>query len=175
VQQILLSILPLAIGLLLLGLLLYSNSLSTYGNLPNTFLSLFAVMNCDSIYFNYVSLTTNTETTSWLSSLYLTLTFLLFNTLLLRLILAVVESLYFYLRLYSESQKKRLVLRKRELIRLMRDRFGGEGERDREPESETESESKLQSRPGGRLREDSSEAIQRSLLHIYAKSLSTST
>ena len=178
VQRVLLSVLPLALGLLLFGVLVYgSNNDTSFGTIGQTFLTLFSIMNCDSIYDNFLSLTPSGRgressggSGSWSGSLYLSLTFLLTNTLTLRLILAVIESLYFFLRLYTQSRKKRLLLRRRELAILMGVREREQDEKESEGERETEREGE-KSKTGGILREHSSDQIQNSLLYIYSQSL----
>ena len=118
VQRILFSALPLVIGLILLGLLLFGNSGQNFGSIPSIFITLYAVMNCDSIYDTFIA-TASTENAGIIGTIYVTVIFILFNYLMLRLVLAVVESLYFSLRLYSSSRKKRIVFRKKLLANLL--------------------------------------------------------
>lgn len=120
VQRILFSALPLVIGLLLLGLLVFGNSAQNFGSAPSIFVTLYAVMNCDSIYDTFIA-TNSTENIGIIGTIYVTVIFILFNYLMLRLVLAVVESLYFSLRLYSSSRKKRIVYRKKLLANLLDD------------------------------------------------------
>jgi hypothetical protein len=117
VQRILLSVLPFAAGVLLLGVLLFSNSESSFGSVSRTFLSVFAVMNCDSL-FNTFTAVMNPDNVNFVSGLYICAVFLLLNILTLRIILAVVESLYFFLQLYNSSWQKRTLWRKKQLSTL---------------------------------------------------------
>jgi hypothetical protein len=50
VQRIIVSILPLAFGLMLLGMLVFGNSSESFGSILNIFITIYSVMNCDSIW-----------------------------------------------------------------------------------------------------------------------------
>lgn len=115
VQRIIISILPLAFGLMLLGVIIFGNSSNSFGSIKAIFVTIFSVMNCDSIWDTFND-TNSTENIQIIGTVYVTLIFIIFSYLMLRLILAVVESLYFYFRLYSSLRRKRLLFRKKHLI-----------------------------------------------------------
>ena len=115
VQRIIISILPLAFGLMFLGILLFGNSNDSFGSMTAILVTIFSVMNCDSIWDTFND-TNSSENSTIIGTIYVTVIFIIFSYLMLRLILAVVESLYFYFRLYSNLRRKRLLFRKKHLV-----------------------------------------------------------
>lgn len=110
VQRIFVSIFPLAVGLALLGILIFGFTAETFGDFDAMAITLFSVMNCDSIWQTFQDTTAFSNVTI-VGTLYVTVIFVVFNYLLLRLVLAVVESLYYYLRLYTHARRKRMLFR----------------------------------------------------------------
>lgn len=152
VQRIFVSVFPLAVGLALLGILVFGNSAETFGDLESMTITLFSLMNCDSIWQTFVDTTTFSRTNvSLVGTLYVTTIFIVFNYLLLRLVLAVVESLYYYLRLYTNACRKRGLFRGQ----LLKRQQGG-------------TDLHAYATASG-LRAHSSQDIQISLFRVYAK------
>jgi hypothetical protein len=50
VQRIIVSILPVAFGFMLLGITVFGNSSESFGSLTDIFITMYSVMNCDSIW-----------------------------------------------------------------------------------------------------------------------------
>lgn len=111
VQRLLVSILPVAVGMVFLGIMVFGHSSERFGDIGAIIVTIFSVMNCDSIWKTFVD-TTGTNTPAFVGTLYVTLIFIIFSYLTLRVILAMVESLYFYLRLYTSSRRKRTQFRR---------------------------------------------------------------
>lgn len=111
IQQILISILPIAIGLMFLGILLFGNSSYSFNSIPNIIITIYSVMNCDSIWDTFTA-TNSDENISVVGTIYVSIIFILFHYLTLRVILAIVETLYFYLKLFMTAQRKRKYYRK---------------------------------------------------------------
>lgn len=153
VQRIFFAILPLAIGLALLGILVFGNSAETFGDLESMSITLFSLMNCDSIWQTFVDTTTFSRmNVSFVGTLYVSVVFIVFNYLLLRLVLAVVESLYYYLRLYTSACRKRGLFRAQIL----------------QSQQDDGQELRAYATAAG-VRAHSSQEIQVSLFRIYAK------
>lgn len=112
VQRILISALPIAMGLMLCGILIFGETIDNFGSIKSIFITIFSVMNCDSIWDTY-NQTTVADSTMFLGTIYVTLIFVIFSYVMLRLFLAVIESLYFYLQLYTQARKKRIVFRRK--------------------------------------------------------------
>eukprot|EP01033_Poteriospumella_lacustris_P000830 gene830-593_t len=159
VQRIFFAVLPLAIGLALLGILVFGNSAETFGDLEAMSITLFSLMNCDSIWQTFVDTTTFSRTNvSFVGTLYVSAVFIVFNYLLLRLVLAVVESLYYYLRLYTSACRKRGLFRAQIL----------------QSQQDDGQELRAYATAAG-VRAHSSQEIQLSLFRIYAKQQLAST
>lgn len=159
VQRIFFAVLPLAIGLALLGILVFGNSAETFGDLEAMSITLFSLMNCDSIWQTFVDTTTFSRTNvSFVGTLYVSAVFIVFNYLLLRLVLAVVESLYYYLRLYTNACRKRGLFRAQIL----------------QSQQDDGQELRAYATAAG-VRAHSSQEIQLSLFRIYAKQQLAST
>ena len=94
-----------------MGTVVFGNTTDTYAKFKDSVVTLFAVANGDSIWdvFNATSYGQHTYSAG---SVYLVVIFLFFNLFMLRLILAVVETLYLYLCLFTDARRKRKEYRK---------------------------------------------------------------
>jgi riboflavin transporter FmnP len=100
---------------MLLGILVFGNSSEPFGSMSSIFITIYSVMNCDSIWQTFND-TNSSENSQAIGTIYVTIIFIIFSYLMMRLILAMVESLYFYFRLYSNLRRKRLLYRKKHLL-----------------------------------------------------------
>lgn len=150
VQRVFVGMLPVMVGFICLGIVTFGFYSDSFGDFLTMFITLFSVMNCDSIWQTYQDANA-APVIAFAGTLYVTIIFVLFNYLLLRLILAVVESLYFYLRLYTNAQRKRIIFRKRILQQV-----GVTAKVDKDV-----------------MRVHSAEEIQLSLVRIYSQQMST--
>lgn len=112
IQKIIVAAAPFIIGLSFFGLFVIGTTSSHFGNLRRVLVSLFSVMNCDSVWevFNSVN---NSNISSFLGTFYVLTIFIILSYLTLRLILALVESIYFYYRLHVSSNNKRKIFRQK--------------------------------------------------------------
>eukprot|EP01039_Chlorochromonas_danica_P009088 gene9088-10031_t len=152
VQRLLVSIFPLAIGMLFLGLMLFGRSSSSFGDFGSIVVTIFSVMNCDSVWQTFVD-TNGSQLPKALGTVYVTFIFIIFSYFLLRVILATVESLYFYLRLYTSARRKRTQFRRMALNTAL--------------ESSSSRTSRL-TQISIRVKRHSSEELRHDLLKVYA-------
>jgi hypothetical protein len=128
IQRVIISILPIGIGLIFVGIVLFGNSSLPFNNVKNIIITIYSVMNCDSIWDTFTATNSN-ENFPIIGTIYVSLIFIIFHYLTLRVILAIVETLYFYLKLFMNAQAKRQYYRKQRLQLIQEQRGGTNGSR----------------------------------------------
>jgi len=110
VFRILFSALPVGIGFLLMGMVSFGEVDKNLSSFSSTFFAFFAVINGD-IIWQSMDVTDNLTGMNLLGCVFIVSMYVLFAYVILRLLLAIVESVYWYHRLYTQAKLKRKAFR----------------------------------------------------------------
>ena len=116
VFRIILSALPVGIGFLLMGMVAFGEVDNNLSSLSSAFFAFFAVINGD-ILWQSIDVTDNLTGLNFLGCIFIVSMYVLFAYVILRLLLAIVESVYWYHRLYTQAKLKRQAFRNETSLR----------------------------------------------------------
>lgn len=104
IGKIIAGALPLAIAFMLFGMITFAESSNFFSNFQQTLYTLFSVMNGDSI---WDAMNQADQALPGIGSLFVVLFYAVFNYILLRMLLACIEGMYWYFTVYAELRRKR--------------------------------------------------------------------
>jgi hypothetical protein len=110
VFRILLSAFPVALGFLISGIVIFGEMDNNLSSFTKAFITFFSVVNGD-ILWQSIDISDNLTGLNVLGCVFVVSMYVLFAYVILRLLLAIVESIYWYLRLYTRAKLKRKAFR----------------------------------------------------------------
>ena len=110
VFRILLSAFPVALGFLISGIVIFGEIDYNLSSFTKAFITFFSVVNGD-ILWQSIDISDNLTGVNVLGCVFVVSMYVLFAYVILRLLLAIVESIYWYLRLYTRAKLKRKAFR----------------------------------------------------------------
>jgi hypothetical protein len=110
VFRVLLSALPVAVGILLAGITSFGEIDENFSSFSEAFFTFFSVINGD-ILWQSIDIADNTTGLNVLGCLFVVGLYVLFAYVVVRVALAIVEGIYYYMRIYTGAKLKRRAFR----------------------------------------------------------------